>query len=39
MQASKIAKILNINMDSFLCFPMDYTINACSGHPNNPLTH
>ena len=33
MQDSKITKILNINMDSFSCFPMNYTANACSGHP------
>ena len=33
MQDSKITKTLNINMDSFSCFPTDYTVNACSGHP------
>ena len=39
MQAYKIAKILTINMDSFSCFPMDYTVNACSGHKKREITY
>ena len=38
MKDSKIDKTLNINMDSFSCFPIDYTVNACSGHKTGDLT-
>ena len=37
MQDSKITKTLNINMDSFSCFPIAYTVNAPLWAPQQPF--